>query len=302
MITVNFKKLMKKKHMLNYLLSLLLVCYASLVQAETNMPTLERISKNKIINIGYRDAAPYSYKTSDGHVVGYVIELCKDVTKALKKNLHINDLVVNYIPVPITMRTTMLNHNIIDMDCSVNTDTAKRESVVLFSRHYLSVYTRFGTRSGNSIYSIADLTGKTTSVTKGTSDLIDINVLNREQQLNLLLLTLPSMNESFEAMSTHKSYATAINEVSLKQLIESSEDPKAYQMSELTLGNPQDLGIMLRHDDIAFKKIVDEALSARFKRDDFREFYEQWFNSKLPGKNINLHMPLTPELYRYLTK
>lgn len=266
------------------------------------MSTLERISSHKVINIGYRDAPPYSYKTSDGHVVGYVIDLCRDVTESLKKSLHINDLVVNYIPTPVAMRTTMLNNNIIDMDCSVNTDTVSREKVVLFSRHYLFVYTHFGSLKGNDINTYADLAGRTISVAKGTTDLININSLNRLQKLNIMVLTQPTMKEAFSATSNKKSYATAINEISLKQLIESSEDMKDYQISKLTLGNAQDLSIMLRHDDIELKNIVDKNLSARFNRGDFKQFYEQWFNSKLPGKNINLHTPLSAEMYQYITK
>lgn len=266
------------------------------------MSTLERISTHKVVNIGYRDAPPYSYKTSEGHVVGYVIDLCKDVTESMKKELHIKELVVNYIPTPVTMRTTMLDHNIIDMDCSVNTDTVSRENVVLFSRHYFSVYTRFASFEGNNISSYTDLAGRTISVAKGTTDLININGLNRLQKLNIMVLTQPTMKDAFAAMSSHKSYATAMNEISLKQLIEISEDMKGYQMSTLTLGAPQDLGIMMRHDDIELKNLVDKNLAARFNRSDFKQFYEQWFNSKLPGKNINLHLPLSTEMYHYITR
>lgn len=292
---------MKKKHFLNYVLSLLLFCYAVFLKAETNTSTLERISSHKVVNIGYRDAPPYSYKTSEGHVVGYVIDLCKDVTESMKKDLHIKDLVVNFIPTPVTMRTTMLNHNIIDMDCSVNTDTVSRENVVLFSRHYLSVYTRFGSFKGN-ISSYSDLAGRTISVAKGTTDLINMNSLNRLQKLNIMVFTQPTMKDAFAAMSSHKSYATAMNEVSLRQLIETSEDMKEYQISTLTLGTPQDLGIMLRHNDIELKNLVDKNLAARFNRSDFKQFYEQWFNSMLPGKNINLHLPLSTEMYHYITR
>lgn len=293
---------MKKKHFLNYALSLLSVCYASFLKAETNTSTLERISTQKIINIGYRDAPPYSYKTSDGQVVGYVIDLCKDVTESMKKSLHVKDLVVNYIPTPVAMRTTMLNHNIIDMDCSVNTDTVNRENIVLFSRHYLSVYTRFASYVGNNISANSDLAGNTISVAKGTYDLINLNRLNRLQKLNIMVLAQPTMKDAFAAMSSHKSYVTAINEISLKQLIEASDNMREYHISTLTLGEPQDLGIMLRHDDVELKNIVDKNLAARFNRSDFKQFYEQWFNSELPGKNINLHIPLSTEMYNYITR
>ncbi|RPH27782.1 hypothetical protein EHN07_10460 [Buttiauxella warmboldiae] len=293
---------MKKRYFLNSILTLLLICHTAFLPAETSISTLDRIASHRVINIGYRDAAPYSYQTSDGHVVGYVVDLCKDVTEVLKKRLHLKDLAVNYIIVPRNMRTTMLNHRIIDMDCSLNTDTVKRENLVLFSHHYISVNTRFGTHAGNSIHSYADLAGRTISVAKGSTDLIDLNSLNRVHHLNILLLTPPSMKSSFAALSSHKSFATAMNEISLRQLIENSENPEGYQISHLVSGAPQDLGIMLRHDDLELKKIVDATLVARFKRRDFKNFYEQWFNSSLPDKNINLHFPLTAEMYHYLTK
>lgn len=266
------------------------------------MSTLQKIAAHKVINIGYRDVAPYSYKTSDGHVVGYVIDLCKDVTESLKRDLHINNLVVNYVPVPLTMRTIMLNHDIIDMDCSFNTDTVKRESIVLFSRHYLSVNTRFGMLAGNKIRSSTDLAGRTISVTKGSTDLINLNRLNRLQKLNLLILSQSSMKESFDTMSNRKSFATVMNEVSLKEFIESSANPRQYAVSGEVLGTPLDLGIMMRHDDTELKRIVDSSLTARFKRADFKQFYDAWFNSDLPGKDINLHLPLTPEMHKYLTR
>ena len=293
---------MKSKQFLSYLLSLFMLFTVTAVKAEPNMSTLERISSHKIINIGYRDAPPYSYKTRDGHVIGYVIELCKNVTESLKKNLNINHLEVNYIPVPLSMRTTMLEHNIIDMDCSVNTDTIKRRSVVSFSRHYLLVQTRFATPTRTQIHTFLDLAGRTISVTKGTADLISTNTLNRLQNLNLLVLTQPTMKDAFTAMSHYKSFATAMNEVSLKELIESSEHPEDYRMSDLTLGAPQDMGIMLRHDDPELKKIVDASLANQFKRHDFKSFYDQWFNSVLPDKNINLHLPLTAEMYKYISQ
>lgn len=302
-ITTNDKSLsMKQKPYLSYILSLFMLITVTAVKAEPNMSTLERISSHKIINIGYRDAPPYSYKTRDGQVVGYVIELCKNVTESLKKNLHINHLEVNYIPVPISMRISMLKHNVIDMDCSVNTDTVKRRSVVSFSRHYLLVQTRFGTPVGTNIHTFLDLAGRTISVTKGTADLISANTLNRVQNLNLFVLTQPTMKDAFITMTQHKSFATATNEVSLKELIESSEHPEDYQMSDLTLGTPQNLGIMLRYDDQEFKKIVDASLADRFKRHDFKSFYDQWFNSVLPDKNFNLHLPLTAGMYKYIAQ
>lgn len=293
---------MNKKTYLKYPLMLLFACCAGFASADVNLSTLQNISTHKVINIGYRDAPPYSYKTSDGQVTGYDIALCQDITESLKTELKLSDLTINYVPVPLTMRTTMLNQHSIDMDCSVNTDTVKRENVVLFSRHYLFVNTRVAVQSGNGVQSYSDLAGKTVSVARGSSDLVNINQLNRVQKLNILVLSQPTMKEAFDMLSDRKCFATIINDVSLRQLVESSGNPAQYTVSDAVFGNPQNLGIMLRHDDTEFKNIIDKALLARFERPDFKQFYEQWFNRPLPGKNINLHIPLTSNMHKYLTR
>jgi glutamate/aspartate transport system substrate-binding protein len=54
--------------------------------------------------------------------------------------------------------------------------------------------------------------------------------------------------------------------------------------------------IMLRRDDPAFKKLVDDTLAALMKSGEFTKLYAKWFQSPIPPKGINLNAPMSKEL------
>jgi len=53
---------------------------------------------------------------------------------------------------------------------------------------------------------------------------------------------------------------------------------------------------MLRKDDPAFKKLVDDTLIALIKSGEFEAIYKKWFLSPIPPKGINLNAPMSKEL------
>ena len=46
--------------------------------------------------------------------------------------------------------------------------------------------------------------------------------------------------------------------------------------------------IMLRKDDPAFKKLVDDTIVGMMKSGEFEQLYKKWFQSPIPPKGINL--------------
>jgi glutamate/aspartate transport system substrate-binding protein len=54
--------------------------------------------------------------------------------------------------------------------------------------------------------------------------------------------------------------------------------------------------IMLRKDDPAFKKLVDDTVAGMMKSGEFEALYRKWFMSPIPPKNINLNAPMSKEL------
>ena len=54
--------------------------------------------------------------------------------------------------------------------------------------------------------------------------------------------------------------------------------------------------IMLRRDDPAFKKLVDDTLAGLIASGEFETLYKKWFQSAIPPKGINLNAPMSKEL------
>lgn len=54
--------------------------------------------------------------------------------------------------------------------------------------------------------------------------------------------------------------------------------------------------IMVRKDDAAFKKLVDDTLAGLMKSGEFETLYKKWFQSPIPPKGINLAAPMSKEL------
>jgi len=59
---------------------------------------------------------------------------------------------------------------------------------------------------------------------------------------------------------------------------------------------------MLRKDDPAFKKVVDDATAALYKSAEGQKVYEKWFTTKIPPKGLNLNAPLSAELKNQFAK
>lgn len=62
--------------------------------------TLDRVRVSGKLNVAYRsDSRPLAYRDETGKAAGYTVELCRRVADAVKAELHLGSLDVNWIPV-----------------------------------------------------------------------------------------------------------------------------------------------------------------------------------------------------------
>jgi glutamate/aspartate transport system substrate-binding protein len=50
---------------------------------------------------------------------------------------------------------------------------------------------------------------------------------------------------------------------------------------------------MLRKDDVAFKKVVNAAMTDIYRSGQINPIYEKWFLKPIPPKGINLNIPMS---------
>ena len=78
-------------------------------------PTLERIKTSETIRIGYRESEPpMSFVNKDNQPIGYSIELCLQIVKAVKSALKNPNIATRYVPVTASNRFEALRNNSID--------------------------------------------------------------------------------------------------------------------------------------------------------------------------------------------
>ncbi|MEW7314311.1 transporter substrate-binding domain-containing protein [Buttiauxella gaviniae] len=282
----------------------LFVCclFSSLATAQKSK-TIDNITKTHQINIAYRDAPPFSYKTANGKVVGYVIDLCNVIINDMSKRLSIPDLKVNYIDNKyLPERDALLREQKVDMICSVNANVVEWKSIADYSTPYTYSYTRFATLKDKKIARIEQLAGHTVTVTAGSVDSIALNQANRELGLNMLVISTPTMEKAFDLMQDGTASAAFINDISLKEIIEARNDEKSFSVSEKGVGKPQFFVILLPHDDNEFKTLVNQSLCKIRRSPDFAKLHNTWFNTPLPYLKLNLQTPFSKEMDHILSQ
>ncbi len=102
-------------------------------------------------------------------------------------------------------------------------------------------------------------------------------------------------------VETGRAAAFVMDDILLYSLVASSKAPADYEISTDAL-SVEPYGIMLRKDDPAFKKVVDDAMTAVYKSGEINAIYTKWFENPIPPKNVNLHVPLGAAFKKVIAK
>jgi glutamate/aspartate transport system substrate-binding protein len=262
---------------------------------------LEKIRSTGTITIGHRESSiPFSYYDNNGKVVGYAMDLCYLVADAVKARLGLEKLDVKLVPVTPSGRIQSVLNGTIDMECGSTTNNVERQKVVSFSITYFVAANRFLTKSKANLRTLDDLKGRTIVSTIGSTNLKQISELNTERHLGLTILAAKDNGEAFRMLESDRADAFVMDDVLLHSLAAHSPIPGDYTVSEDAL-SVEPYGIMLRRDDPAFKKVVDDALSTIYHSGDIRRIYAKWFQAPIPPHDVNLNVPMSAPLQRTIT-
>jgi glutamate/aspartate transport system substrate-binding protein len=258
--------------------------------------TLEKIQKTGSITIGHRDASvPFSYYDDKQQPVGYAMDLCLRVVDAVKNELKLPKLDVKYQLVTSANRIPLMANGTIDLECGSTTNNVARQKEVGFTITHFLTATRVVSKKASNIKSVEDLKGKTLTSTSGTTNIKQLTELNTSKNMGMNIIPANGHSEAFQMVETGRAVGFAMDDILLYSLVASSRNPSDYVISEFALSLPEPYGIMMRRDDPAFKKVVDNAMSQVYKSGAINAIYEKWFLKPIPPRNINLNVPLSPQ-------
>jgi glutamate/aspartate transport system substrate-binding protein len=259
--------------------------------------TLKTIKETGAITLGYRDSSiPFSYLDDNQKPVGYAMDICYKIVDAVKKELKLDKLEVKLNPVTSATRIPLMANGTVDLECGSTTNNAERQKQVSFTNTHFLTASRFVSKKANNIKSIDDLKGKSVVSTSGTTNIKQLNEANAARNLGINIIPAKDHAEAFLMVESDRAVAFVMDDILLASFVASSKDPDAYVISTDAFSKPEPYGIMVRKDDVAFKKMVDAATAALYQSGEGAKIYNKWFMEKVPPKGLNLKVPLGPEL------
>jgi len=257
--------------------------------------TLKKIKDTGTITLGHRDTSiPFSYYDDKQQVVGYAMELCMRIVDAVKADLKLAKLEVKLNPVTSATRIPLMANGTIDLECGSTTNNLERQKQVAFTITHFVTANRYVAKKASNIKTLADLKGKTVVSTAGTTNIKWLTEENQKQNLGMNIVAAKDHAEAFLMVETGRAAAFFMDDILLYSLVANARNPGEWVIgSEAYTVEPY--GIMLRREDPAFKKVVDNAMIQTYKSGAIMPIYEKWFLKPIPPKGINLNVPMSSQ-------
>lgn len=253
--------------------------------------TLGKIRDSQTMTFAYRETAPFSFTNDSKQIVGYSIDTCLKIAEAVKRELKLPNLKIQYLPVDSTTRFSSIIDGKADMECGSTTNNAERRTRVGFTIPHFFSSVRMIVKSGGGIKNWSDLRGKTIVTTKSTTTIDLVNDRSNVRSLNIKVLEAKDDTESFSFVEQGKADAYAMDDVLLYSLRSTAKNPAAYTI----LGDPLSIepySLMFRKDDPGFKKVVDREMVRLINEGELQKIYSYWFTQPNGPKGTNMSMPM----------
>ena len=277
-------------------LTILAAAAMSCAQAAELTGTLKKVKETNSITVGYRESSiPFSYLDNNGKPIGYAMELCGKVVDAVKADLKMPGLKVNYTPVTSSNRIPLLENGTIDLECGSTTNSVARQKQVAFGPTYFVINVTAAVKKDSGISDFAQLAGKTIVTTSGTTAVPLLKKYEKTKDMEFKEIYGKDHAESFLLMADGRAAAFVMDDILLAGQIANSKDPAAYKILPGSL-RQEPYSMMLRKDDPQFKALVDKTIDGVMKSGEINKIYTKWFTSPIPPKGINLNFPETPAI------
>jgi glutamate/aspartate transport system substrate-binding protein len=272
----------------------------SLAAAPALAQTIDKIKQTGAITVAHRDASiPFSYYDDQQKPIGYAMDICMRVVDDVKKSLNMPNLKVNYQLVTSANRIPLLANGTVDIECGSTTNNLDRQKQVSFTNTHFVTANRWVAKKTSAIKSLNDLKGKTIVSTAGTTNIKQITEINAAQNLGMNIVSANGHPEAFQMVETGRAVAFVMDDILLYSLAAQSRTPGDYEISSVAL-SVEPYGIMVRKDDPAFKKIVDDSTANTYKSGAINAIYDKWFLKPIPPRGLNLNVPMSASLKKVL--
>lgn len=247
--------------------------FAGSAAAET---TLDQIKSSKSIRLGYRDASiPFSFVGDDKQPRGFSVDLCKIVADDLAKQLKLDKLDVQWVPVTAQSRFDALKSGKIDLECGNSTQTLARRAEFDFSVMTFVDGAGLLFRKGEIPTSSDHLTGQRIVVVAGTTTEKALEALGASAKLGAGLIRVADHGAALKALADKQANAYAADRTILITTALASGHADLFELSGAQF-TYEPYGLMMRRD-ADFRLAVDRSLARLYRSGEIAPVFQRWF-------------------------
>jgi glutamate/aspartate transport system substrate-binding protein len=255
--------------------------------------TLAKIKETGSATMGVRESSgALSYTLGDGKYAGFHVEVCQHVLADVQKKLGLAKLDIKYQPVTSQNRIPLVQNGTVDIECGSTTNNATRQKDVSFAVTTYVEEVRIAVKANSGITSIAQLNGKNVATTTGTTSVQLLRKHERATGVDFKEVFGKDHADSFLLLETGRADAFVMDGQILAGNIAKSKAPADFKIVGEVL-SVEPIAIMIRKDDPAFKKAVDDSIIAIMKSGEIAKLYDKWFVQPIPPSNTRVGLPVS---------
>ena len=273
--------------------ALLVLALGAALVGVAQADTLKKIKDTGSVTMGVRESSgALSYTLGDGKYVGYHVEICQRVLADVQKQLGLAKLDIKYLPVTSQNRVPLVQNGTVDIECGSTTNNMTRAKDVAFAVTTYVEEVRIAVKANSGITSIAQLNGKTVATTTGTTSVQLLRKHERANGVDFKEVLGKDHADSFLLLESGRADAFVMDGQILAGNIAKSRNPSDFKIVGEVL-SVEPIAIMIRKDDPAFKKAVDDSIIKMMKSGDTAKLYDKWFMQPIPPTNTKVGLPAT---------
>ena len=255
--------------------------------------TLKKIKDSGAATMGVRESSGgLSFTVGDGKFAGFHVELCQRALADVQKQLGMAKLDIRYQPVTSQNRIPLVQHGTVDIECGSTTNNATRQKDVSFAVTTFVTEVRIAVKANSGITSIAQLKDKSVATTTGTTSVQLLRKHERANGIDFKEVFGKDHADSFLLLESGRADAFVMDGQILAGNIAKSKNPADFRIvGEVLAVEP--IAIMLRKDDPAFRKAVDDSIKRQIADGSLAKLYDKWFMQPIPPSNTRVGLPMS---------
>lgn len=255
--------------------------------------TLAKIKSSGSVTMGVRDSSgALAYTIGDGKYVGFHTEMSERILADIQKQLGLPKLDIKRQLVTSQNRVPLVQNGTVDLECGSTTNNATRQKDVAFAVTTYVEEVRIAVKASSGINSIKDLNGKSVATTTGTTSVQTLRKNERAQGIDFKEVMGKDHADSFLLLESGRADAFVMDGQILAGNIAKSKAPADFKIVGDAL-SVEPIACMMRKDDPAFKKAVDDSIKNQIKDGSLAKLYDKWFMQPIPPTNTKVGLPLS---------